>query len=131
MKGYSNGSPVPADPRRSSGRPLQLQPAKSPDNSYTFGNVCAVSAADIQPSHDAQDIYLLVNGAFVLSARPLPSFPRGQISLNDAQRTWLQVALTDMVEVQPYDPFSAGPQSYLGNMDIEIAFAGKKSTDVP
>lgn len=112
-------------------RSLQLRPAKSPDNSFTFGNLCAVSAGDIPPSRDGQDIYLLINGAYVLSARPLPQFPRGHISLSDAQRTWMQVALTDTVDVQPYDPFSQGSQSYLGSMDVEVGFAGKKSTDVP
>lgn len=110
---------------------MQLRPAKSPDNSYTFGNLCAVSSQDIPPSHEGQDVYLLINGQFVLSARPLAQFPRGHISLSDAQRTWMQVALTDVVEVQSYDPFSQGAQSYLGSMDVEVGFAGKKSTDVP
>lgn len=120
------GAPPP-----SGGRSMQLRPAKSPDNSFTFGNICAVSAQDIPPSHDGQDVYLLINGHFVLSARPLPQFPRGHISLSDAQRTWMQVALTDVVEVQPYDPFSQGAQSYLGSMDVEVGFAGKKSTEAP
>lgn len=121
------GAPAPAG----AGRSMQLRPAKSPDNSFTFGNICAVSAQDIPPNHDGQDVYLLINGRFVLSARPLPQFPRGHISLSDAQRTWMQVALTDVVEVQNYDPFSQGSQSYLGAMDIEVGFAGKKSTEVP
>lgn len=112
------------------GRSLQLRPAKSPDNSFTFGNICAVSAQDIPPSREG-DVHLLINGQYVLSARPLPSFPRGHISLNDAQRTWMGVALTDMVDVQQYDPFSNGAQSYLGSMDIEVGFAGRKSTDIP
>lgn len=44
----------------------------------------------------------------------------------------MQVALTDMVDVQPYDAFAQGGQSYLGSMDIEVGFAGtKKTTDVP
>ncbi|KAK3708978.1 transport between ER and Golgi ATPase protein [Vermiconidia calcicola] len=126
-KGYSNGhSRAP-----SAGRTMELRPAKSPDNSFTFGNLCAVSAQDIPPSHEGGDTYLLINGSYVLSARPLPTFPRGHISLNDAQRTWMQVALTDVVKVQSYDPFTSGPQSYLGSMDVEVGFAGKKSTDVP
>ena len=112
-------------------RPMQLRPARSPDNSFTFGNLCAVSAQDIEPSRDRGDQYLLLNGAFVLSARPIPDFPRGQISLSDAQRTWMQVALTDVVDVQIYDPTSQGPQNFLSNMDVEVGFAGKKSTDVP
>lgn len=110
---------------------MQLRPAKSPDNSYTFGNVVAVSPQDIPPSRDGSDIYVLVNNSFVLSARPHQAFPPGQISLSDPQRTWMQVALTDVVDVQMYDPFSQGPQSYLGSMDIEVGFAGKKSTEVP
>ena len=43
----------------------------------------------------------------------------------------MQIALTDVVDVQAYDPFSQGAQSYLGSMDVEVGFAGKKSTDVP
>jgi len=121
------GAPAPSG----TGRSMQLRPAKSPDNSFTFGNICAVSAQDIPPNHDGQDVYLLINSRFVLSARPLPQFPRGHISLSDAQRTWMQVALTDVVQVQSYDPFSQGSQSYLGAMDIEVGFAGKKSTEVP
>ncbi|KAK3068438.1 transport between ER and Golgi ATPase protein [Teratosphaeriaceae sp. CCFEE 6253] len=124
-KSNGNGSMPPA------ARTLQLRPAKSPDNSFTFGNICAVSAQDIPPSRDGGDAHLLVNGAYVLTARPLPSFPRGHISLNDAQRTWMGVALTDVVDVQPYDPFSHGAQSYLGAMDVEVGFAGRKTTDVP
>jgi vesicle-fusing ATPase len=88
------------------GRPMVLRPAKSPDNSFTFSNLCAVSDRDFAPSRDGGDIYLLINGQFVLSARPVPGFQPGQISMSDAQRTWMQVALTDTVEVAPYDPFS-------------------------
>ncbi|KAM0705009.1 hypothetical protein Q7P35_007796 [Cladosporium inversicolor] len=130
-KGHSSGSMRGAPAPSGSGRSMQLRPAKSPDNSFTFGNICAVSAQDIPANHDGQDVYLLINGRFVLSARPLREFPRGHISLSDAQRTWMQVALTDVVEVQNYDPFSQGSQSYLGGMDIEVGFAGKKSTEVP
>lgn len=43
----------------------------------------------------------------------------------------MQVALTDVVDVQQYDPFSQGASSYLGSMDIEVGFAGKKTTDAP
>nr|POE93314.1 vesicular-fusion protein sec18 [Quercus suber] len=111
-------------------RPLSLRPTKSPDNTYTFGNLCAVNPQDIPPSRDG-DTYLLINGAYVLSARPTSQVQRGEISLSDPQRTWMQVALTDQVEAQAYDPFSQGAQSYLGSMDIEVGFAGRKSTEVP
>ena len=44
----------------------------------------------------------------------------------------MQIALTDVVEVQLYDPFSAqGESSYLGSMDIEVGFAGRRTTEEP
>jgi vesicle-fusing ATPase len=65
-------------------------------------------------------------------ARPFDGFSPGQISMSDAQRTWAQISLTDMVNVEIYDPFSQGGQAYLGSMDIEIGFASmKKRTEVP
>lgn len=123
--------PQPHQRQPSGGPRMQLRPAKSPDNTFTFNNISAVSAQDVPPSHEGQDVYLLLNGDYVVSARPIPQFPRGQISLSDAQRTWMQVALTDLVDAQTYDPFHQGAQSYLGGMDVEVGFAGKKSTDVP
>lgn len=92
----------------------------------------AVSPLDIPPSRDGQDLTLLINDLFVVMARPFDGFPPGQISLSDAQRTWAQISLTDMVHVQIYDPFSQGSQAYLGSMDIEVGFASqKKRTEAP
>lgn len=131
--GYNDQRGLPH--RSGGGRPpareYHMRPAKSPDNSYTFGNLVAVSPQEIPPSRDGQDIYLLINDQFVLSARPYNGFPPGSISLNDAQRTWAQIALTDVVKVQMYDPFSQGADSYISALDLEIGFAGRKSTDVP
>lgn len=36
------------------------------------------------------------------------------------------IALTDMVNVEIYDPFINGGQAYLGAMDMEIGFAGQR-----
>ncbi|KAK4991409.1 transport between ER and Golgi ATPase protein [Elasticomyces elasticus] len=114
------------------GARMQLRPAKSPDNTYTFGNLAAVSPQDIPPSPDGSDIYLLINNAYVFSARPYNGFPQGTISLSDPMRTWAQIAMTDIVDVQIYNPFAAqGGQSYLGSMDAEVGFAGRKTTEVP
>ena len=56
----------------------------------------------------------------------------GQIGLSDPQRTWMGIALTDEVLVEPYNPFSQGGQAYLGAMDLEIGFASmKKKVDSP
>lgn len=74
---------------------------------------------------------MLINGQYVLSARPMESFPPGHISMSDPQRTWAQIALTDTVQVQRYDIFSQGSQAYLASMDVEVGFAGKKRTETP
>ncbi|ERF76400.1 Vesicular-fusion protein sec18 [Endocarpon pusillum Z07020] len=111
------------------GATWQLRPAKSPDNTYTFRNLVAVSPMDIPPSRDGSDILLLLQNAYVVSARPYDGFPPGQISLSDAQRTWMGIALTDIVSVEMYDPFSNGGQAYLGAMDMEIGFASQKKQE--
>ncbi|KAF3491200.1 vesicle-fusing ATPase [Arthroderma uncinatum] len=103
------GSPMgrpaerPMPPRQGGGRggegqTWSLSPAKSPDNSYTYGNLVAVSPRDIPRPRDGGDVLILVNGLYVFSARPLEGFPQGHISMSDPQRTWAQIALTDMVQ---------------------------------
>ena len=129
MSGYS--AQRPPSSRQQAGREIILKPTKAPDQTYTYGNLVAVSPSDIPPSRDGQDQYVLLNGQFVLSARPFNGFPPGNISLNDFQRTWAQIALTDQVRVQPFDPFADGGDNYLGSVDVEIGFAGRKSTEQP
>ena len=51
-RGYGGGGDPRApsgynEKRASGGRSMQLRPAKSPDNNFTFGNLCAVSDQDI------------------------------------------------------------------------------------
>ena len=91
----------------------------------------AVSTQDFPARRDGLDLLLLVNDLYVLSARPLDGFPPGHMSLSDPQRTWAGIALTDAVKVQIYDPFSQGGQAYLGSVDIEIGFAGRKREETP
>ncbi|KAL1311557.1 hypothetical protein AAFC00_001676 [Neodothiora populina] len=117
--------------QHSAGRGKQLRPAQLRDLSFVFGNVCAVSPQDFPADRDGRDLYLILNGNFVVSARLLQGWPAGQISLSDPMRTWMQVALTDVVDAHVYDPFSQGASTYLGSMDVEVGFAGKKSTDKP
>lgn len=131
MPGYGGSPQPPSRAPAGSGRAWTLRPAKSPDNSYTFGNLVAVSTQDIPPSRDGVDLLLLVNDLYVFSARPLDGFPPGHISMSDPQRTWAGVAFTDSVKVQIYDPFSQGGQAYLGSADIEVGFAGKKRVETP
>ena len=62
----------------------------------------------------------------------MDGFPPGAIGMSDSQRTWMGIALTDLVNAEPFDPFSQGGQAYLGSMDLEIGFASqKKRTDKP
>ena len=91
----------------------------------------AVSPVDIPPSRDGSDILLLLQGMYVVSARPYhgSGISTGQISLSDAQRTWMGIALTDVVNVELYDPFSNGGQAYLGAMDMEIGFASQRKQE--
>ncbi|THZ27758.1 AAA-domain-containing protein [Aureobasidium pullulans] len=118
-------------PSRPSGRAMRLRPYQLKEPAFVFGNICAVSPQDFQPNPDGSDLYLLINGFFVISARIKQGFPGGHISMSDPQRTWMQIALTDEIDVQPYDAFAQGASSYLGNMDVEVGFAGKKSTEAP
>jgi vesicle-fusing ATPase len=93
-----------------------------------------VSPQDFPPTADGSDIYILVNGNYVLSARPNADCRPGEIGLSDVQRTWAGITLgpQDLVQVQAYDAFSqGGGQSYLGAVEAEVGFASKKTTDVP
>ena len=111
---------------------MTLQPMKAPNNLYTFRNLVAVSTYDLPPSPDGTDIFLLINGSYVVTARPLEGFDVGFIGLSEPQRTWMGVALTDQLTAEVYDPFTSGAQAYIGSMDIEIGFAStRKTTDVP
>lgn len=77
---------------------------------------------------DGGDVLLMLNGTYVVSARPRPDFPQGFIGMNGEQRKWMEIALTDSVSVEEYDPFSQGSQAYLGSMDVEIGFMSKSKT---
>jgi vesicle-fusing ATPase len=117
--------------QRASGQRWQLELQKGPPK-MTFMNLVAVSPSEFPPNSDGSDILLLLQGQYVVSARPTEGFPPGAISLSDPQRTWMGIALTDRVDVQLYDPFSQGNQAYLGSMDVEIGFASKtKKTETP
>ncbi|KAI5295877.1 transport between ER and Golgi ATPase protein [Ascosphaera acerosa] len=95
-------------------------------------SLVAVSPADIAPARDGSEVFIIVNDTFVFSARPLNGFPQGMISMSDPQRTWAQVALTDVVDVKLYDVFAGGNgQAYVAAMDVEVGFAGKKRVDAP
>ncbi|KAL6908947.1 AAA domain-containing protein [Trichoderma evansii] len=144
------GYGAPSSPSRSrfgekgpsgGGRVVQLQVEKVADKTLQsrliYGNVCAVSAEDFPPKPDRSDYYVLLRagqppGEFVVTATPIPGFPRGCISLSDPQRTWCGVAMRDVFTGEVYDPFASGGKAYLGSLDLEIGFASPtKKTEAP
>jgi vesicle-fusing ATPase len=86
----------------------------------------AVSPIDFPPSRDGTDLYILLNGLYVVTARPTDNFPQGCISLNDKQRSWCDVGMMDTLVAETYDPFSQGGHAYLGAVDVDIGFASIK-----
>jgi vesicle-fusing ATPase len=86
---------------------------------------------DFPPSQDGTDLYIIINGHNVVTARPTQGFPAGYIALTGPQRAWAQVSLIESVQAEVYDPFVQGPQTYLGSLDIEVGFAGRKTTEEP
>ncbi|RMZ75137.1 hypothetical protein DV738_g5634, partial [Chaetothyriales sp. CBS 135597] len=107
------------------GQVWQLTPVKSPDNSFTFRNLVAVSSGEFAGN---EDIQLIINGQYVVSARATNAIAPGTIGLSSEQRTWMAVALTDTLQVEHFDIFAQGSQAYLGSIDIEIGFASKTKT---
>ena len=74
---------------------------------------------------------MILNDLYVISARLFDGFPPGQLSLSDPQRTWASISLQDIVNVKLYDPFTEGGHRYLGSVDVEVGFAGRKTTEAP
>lgn len=118
--------------RGQGGQTWQLQPTKSPGQQYIYGNLVAVSPFDFPPNRGGSaEFYVILNDLYVVTARQLDGFPQGQISLSDFQRSWASISLQDTVYVKPYDPFQEGGHRYLGSLDAEASFAGKKETEAP
>lgn len=97
----------------------------------TFRSSCAVSPNDFPPSRDGTDIYIrltgsMMNGDYVVTARPTPGFPDNCISMSDPQRTWCGIGMLDEIMGEVFDPFRTGNPPYVGSMDVEIGFASPK-----
>ncbi|CAK7233246.1 transport between ER and Golgi ATPase protein [Sporothrix bragantina] len=133
---YGDGRPA-----SSAQRQVNLRLAKVEDKTlqqqYIFTNICAVSPRDFPPSRDGSDIYLrlsgrMIQGDYVVTARPTPGFPDGCIALSDPQRSWMRVGMMDELVADIYNPFASktGRDSYLAFMDVDVSFASaKKVTD--
>jgi vesicle-fusing ATPase len=96
-----------------------------------------VSTEDFPPNRDGSDLYILLRGGdpvgeYVVTAKPVPGFPQGGISLSDPQRSWCGITMRDSFTGEVYDPFATGGKAYLGQLDLEIGFASpSKKTQTP
>lgn len=61
-------------------------------------------------------------GEYVVTAKPVPGFPRGCIGLSDPQRKWANITMQDELMGQAYDPLAQGGENYLNSVDAEIGF---------
>ncbi|KAH7137654.1 P-loop containing nucleoside triphosphate hydrolase protein [Dactylonectria macrodidyma] len=144
--GYADQSRSPGMSRQSEkptggGRQVPLRVEKVTDKSLQsrliYGNLCAVSPDDFPPNRDGPDLYIMLRGGqpageYVVTAKPVPGFPPGGISLTDPQRSWAGITMRDTLTGQIYDPFATGGKAYLGSIDLEIGFASpNKKTEVP
>lgn len=110
---------------------FQLRVVKPDDKSLTdyliYTNICAVSPIDFAPNQDGTDLYLIINGLYVVTARPTNNYPPGCIYLNDKQRTWCDVGVQQELTAELYNPFSQGSPAYLHSLDVEIGFASLRN----
>lgn len=113
------------------GQTWQLQPVKSPENKFIYGNLVTVSPFDFPPNSGSSSSYVILNDLYVCTARTLDGLPQGQIGLSEFQRSWAQISLQDTVYVKKYDPFEEGGPRYLGSLDAEVSFASRKETETP
>ncbi|KAI1813074.1 vesicle fusion factor [Poronia punctata] len=140
--GYDPSRPRPSEKpssARGPARRVPLRVEKVADRSLgerlIYSNLCAVSPDDFPPNRDGSHMYILVRGGepageYVVTATPVPGYPRGCISLSDPQRSWCGITMTDTFTGELYDPFASGGKAYLGSLDVEIGFASlKKRTD--
>ena len=90
-----------------------------------------VSPFDFPPDqHSPQGFYISVNG-FVFTAKQDDGFPQGALGLSDIQRSWAGIALSDTLSVTRFDPFQEGQHHFLGSLDVEVSFAGRRETEQP
>ncbi|POR31745.1 Vesicular-fusion protein sec18 [Tolypocladium paradoxum] len=131
------GHPIPQGAARQVPLRVEKVTDKSLQSRLIYGNLCAVAPEDFPASRDGSDLYILLRGGqpvgeYVVTAKSVPGFPQGCISLSDPQRSWCGITMRDQFTGEIYDPFSSGGKAYLGTLDLEIGFASvNKKTEVP
>lgn len=63
---------------------------------------------------------------FLFSVRLDPSVPVDFVGLSSVQRSWLQLALNEEVQFEPFQLSSNDRNSFAGRMDLEVLFTALK-----
>lgn len=93
---------------------------------YIFANCAAVNPMD-WGLNQGEELSLRVKikgDDFVLQAKAAPDVAPGQIAFGDPHRTWLHCTSPgETVNVETFNPIELGQNSYLGAMELSVAFA--------
>lgn len=139
----SNRAPPPPSGQYSTGQRNKLvlslrDQSKIPKQyleGYHRSNVAAVNAQDWGLGGDGETAFLKVSSdsrrEYVITVRPFELVEPGQIWFGDAHRKTLDLALTDRVAAETFNPIELGPKGYLGSMDVNIMFASANANKAP
>ncbi|CAH1756857.1 10061_t:CDS:10 [Entrophospora sp. SA101] len=111
-----NPSPVQNSPQAQ-----KMKVAKCTSEALALTNYLLVSPIDFHSSVR----YVIIDGQFVFSIRLENSQPSRQIGTSMAHRRWASLSLNQEVSVAPFDPYSDGPNIFLGNLELEVGFLRK------
>nr|CAG8448754.1 3914_t:CDS:10 [Entrophospora candida] len=111
-----NPSPVQNSPQAQ-----KMKVAKCTSEALALTNYLLVSPIDFHSSVR----YVIIDGQFVFSIRLENSQPSRQIGTSMAHRRWASLSLNQEVTVAPFDPYSDGPNIFLGNLELEVGFLRK------
>ena len=95
--------------------------SKSPSESLALTN-CVIVNANEFPSVNA----IIINGKFRFNIRREAAIAVGSIGLASFQRSWMQVSLSEQVNVEPFDPKTN--LSSIGGIYLQVDFV-KRSTE--
>lgn len=96
---------------------MKLTVAKSPSEALALTN-CLILHPD-----DAKNLgasYTLLSSTYILTVRPSETVLRGTMGMSSPHRNWLQVALGDQLQLDPFDPSTSPVKSYLEVARFEV-----------
>lgn len=99
---------------------MRLVVTKSPSEALALTNCIILNPADA--TAHLKTGYILIGSQFILATRAEGSVPPGQAGFSSTHRNWMQLALGDSVECEPFDPLSyqAGGACFLERALFEV-----------